>query len=150
MSARSRFCELALSKLGSVVLWAQRGPDVFDCSGLVAHCLKAVGGVDLRATHNAQMMADETPNLLLVAALPIPGDLVFYGAEWDRVVHVAIWLAGGKILSADGATSRVLDLKTARANPSSRIRLHDTMNFRRDWLGLHRHSFLDDVDKVTR
>ncbi len=150
--ARGRFCQIALSKIGNTVLWAQRGPDVFDCSGLVAWALRGVGGLDRRATHNAQMMADETPDLrTAIGPLePLPGDLCFYGRDAAHVIHVAIWLAGDKVLSADGATSRVLDLKSALANPTARVRLHDSPKFRRDFLGTHRNRYLDDLELITR
>ena len=145
MTPRQKFVEHALSRLGSVVLWGQRGPQCFDCSGLVAHCLYGAGGVDLRKTHNAQMMANETPNLLAASTPPAPGDLVFYGADGTHVIHVAIWLAGGKVLSADGATSRVLLLSQAKKDPGARVRIHDSSGFRRDWMGIHRNSYLDEL-----
>lgn len=148
MSAvRARFCQLALSKIGSTVLWNSDGPEAFDCSGLVAWSLLTVGARDIRSTHRAQTMADETLNLFpLKGDMPQPGELVFYGTNWQDVIHVGIWLAGGRVLSADGATSRVRDLKTALANPGARVRLHPTPQFRRDFLGLHKNSYLDAVE----
>lgn len=151
MSARTRFVQLALSKLGSTVLWNNDGPNVFDCSGLPSWSLKAVGGLDLRATHNAQRYADETPDLATAfGALPLPGDFAFYGSDAGHVIHMVIWLADGRCLSADGASSYQRDLKTAQANPSNRVRLHDSLSFRRGLLGVHRNTFVDDLDHVCR
>lgn len=147
--ARQRFCQLALSKIGSTVLWAAQGPDTFDCSGLVMWALESVG-VKM-PDHNAQMMADKTPNLVTApGADPLPGDLGFYGPDAAHVEHVVIWLAGGRILSADGATSLVKDLKTAKANSSARVRLHDSAAYRSGFLGIHRNTFLDALDNVSR
>ena len=149
--ARGRFVQLALSKLGSVVLWAEQGPDVFDCSGLVMWCLEGVGAK--LKDHNAQMLADVTPDLVTApGAQPLPGDLCFYGHNPAQISHVSIWLAGGGCISADGATSRIRDLKTARASQSCRVRFHDVALYRRDLLffAIHRNLFLDDLDKVSR
>lgn len=150
MSAiRSRFCQLALSKLGSTVLWAQQGPDVFDCSGFVMWLLDACGA--RMPDHNAQMLSDETPNLATApGSSPLPGDLAFYGTGPSNIIHVGIWLEGGKVLSADGATRRVLDLAAAKANTAARVRLHESPLFRKDYQSTHRNRFLDDLEKVTR
>lgn len=141
--------QLALTKLGATVLWAANGPDVFDCSGLVLWALNGVGAK--LSDRRAQDLADQTPDLATApGAAPLPGDLCFYGQDAAHVTHVAIWLAGGKVLSADGATSRVTSLKSAQANPSARVRFHDSAKYRRDWLGIHRNTFLDTLDGVTR
>ncbi len=153
MSARTRFVQLALDKLGSTVLWGKDGPDVFDCSGLVCWSLLAVGGPDLRDTHRAQDLSDETPDLLTAnGSAPMAGDLCFYGDSPGHVSHVAIWLEGGKCLSADGATSRITTLKEARAKPSCRVRLHELADFRKDLrhFAIHRNTFLNAVDLVCK
>ncbi len=155
MSARHRFCQLVLSKIDSPVLWTAQGPDAFDCSGLVMWALLALGAKGKNgkaiADHTAQMFSDETPALVTApGATPLPGDLGFYGADNAQVIHVVIWLAGGRILSADGATSRILDLKTAKANPLNRVHLHSSVNYRKGFLGLHRNTFVDALDLVSR
>lgn len=153
MTARSRFVALALEQLGKPVLWSQKGPDVFDCSGLVTHCLKLVGGPDLRALFNSQRLADETPDLETGRPFviePLPGDLLFYGLAPNGIEHVAIVLAGGKALSADGATSHQLKLDVAKADPRCRVRLHDRFAFRPDlpYRACHRNGWLDALDKI--
>ncbi len=149
MSARHRFCQLALSKLGSTVLWAAQGPEAFDCSGLVMWALLAAGAK--LKDHSAQGLADETPALVTApGSAPLEGDLVFYGHDAAHVTHVGIWLEGGRVLSADGATSHVTELSVARANALARVHLHDTAKFRRDLLGIHRNTFVDFIDRVSR
>jgi cell wall-associated NlpC family hydrolase len=145
MSAiRSRFCQLAISRLGAVVVWGQ-----LDCSELVAECLRGVGGPDLRATHRAKDMARETRPLLPGEDV-YPGDLAFFGADADHIIHVEILMAGGGTISADGATSKVTTLKQARANESARVRYHDKPQHRRDYLFSSRNLYLDSIDKVER
>jgi len=139
--SRSRFCQLAVSKLGSVVLWNHDGPSLFDCSGLVCWSLREVGGRDMSTTHNAQRLYDETT----AVSSPSPGDLCFYGLDARHVIHVAIWVARGRVVSADGATSRVLDVKAARANLSARVRMHPAPEYRRDFLSVRRNIYLDDL-----
>lgn len=152
MSARAAFVELAKSKLDCMVLWNNDGPMVFDCSGLVCYCLHTVGGPDLRGTHNAQRLHDESPNIktLSVPVMPVEGDLVFYGTDAARVVHVAIWLAGGRVLSADGATKTITTLAAAKA-AGARVREHGRVRYRKaPYIEVHRNTWLDALDGVCR
>lgn len=148
MSARHNFVQLALEQLGKPVLWGGHGPDFFDCSGFVNWCLKSVGGKDMTKTHNAPALASITPPLS--GAIALPGDLIFFGESPASIDHVAIVVDGGKAVSADGATSHILDLKTAMANPHNRVRLHDRYDFRADlaFHVLHRNIFVDAVDVI--
>ncbi len=151
MSARHHFACLALAQLGKPVVWNADGEDYFDCSGLVAWALWKAGGRDIRATHNAQRMHNETPDLSTLSdvIVPSPGDLIFYGSDLAGVSHVAIWLAGGRALSADGATSRQQDRRVALGNPACRVRIHETVRFRRDlpYLSIRRNTFIDAVEQ---
>lgn len=147
MTARTRFVQLALSKLGAVVLWGENGPDSFDCSGLVLWAMNAAGAK--LPDQRAQDLYDCTRGLVEDES-PQPGDLLFYGTDANHVIHVGVWLAGGKALSADGATSRVMDKRAAEANPAARVRLHDTPHFRRDYLETRRNVIIDAVDLVSR
>lgn len=151
MTARSEFTQAAESLLGMPVLWSQKGPDSYDCSGLVTACLKKVGGPDLRHTHNAQALHDVT-RALHFGELPLAGDLVFYGASPKAVIHVAIYDELGGVVSADGATSHVTTLRAALKDEHARIRRHTTIHYRNDtpYVALRRFALLDDIDKVTR
>jgi hypothetical protein len=107
----------------------------------------------VRFTHNSQKLADETPDLTTAGPgvlAPIPGDLVFYGSASDGISHVAVVVAGGKCISADGATSHITNLQQALANPANRVRLHDRLDFRRDlpFHAVHRNAFVDALDGV--
>ena len=163
MTARARFVELASRRLNrAIVLWRGKGyfifdvdapgslrthgfpSEVFDCSGLVSVSLMGVGGPDLRATHNAAAFfaASEPVEFLEAQA----GDLVFYGDAAAKPSHVAIADGNGGVVSADGATSRVLDFETALANTHARVHLHDSPHFRGDYLATHRNRWLDDLE----
>ncbi len=161
MTARTRFCQLALALLGKPVLWGAKGPDAVDCSGSVTSSLLATGGPDLRQTHNAQRLFNEAHQL--AGADPLPGDLIFYGPDAQHVEHVAILLAGGKVLSADGAQPSVHTIEEAlqhatyrvRLHATYRVRLHDDAHFRRDIpagnpLAVRRNHWVDDLDLVSR
>lgn len=155
MSARDRFVQLAEEQFGKPVLWAARGPGAFDCSGLVAWCLHHVGGADLRASHNAQLLHDESPSLETFedrAVMVLPGDLFFYGHDAGNVSHVAIAGRYGTAISADGATPAIRTLELAKANPHNRVRLHDSPRFRGDlpYFSRHRNTWLDALDVTCR
>lgn len=149
MTVRERFCQIALKHIGDAVVWNQKGPNVFDCSGLVTFSLWAAGGPDFRVTHNSQRLANGTPNIITGPVEARPGDLVFFGHDFDKVSHVGIWMAGGHCLSADGATPKIKDLATALSFPTHRVRLHDSVLFRKDlpWHAIHINTHLDKMDK---
>lgn len=155
MSARERFCTALRDQLGKVSLWNGDGPEVFDCSGLICFCLHKVGGPDLRATHSAQRLHDETPHLATFPVderKPMPGDLIFHGYGPSRVTHVSAWLSEREVISADGATSQVRDLAIAKANPTCRVRLHSWTGFRKDlpYLEIHRNAWLDAIKEMPK
>ena len=151
MTARSRFCQLALDLLGKPALWGAKTRDATDCSGSVTSSLKLAGGPDLTQTHNAQRLFNETHTV----ADPLPGDLVFYGPDEQHVEHVGIWMMGGKVLSADGAQPSIKTVEQALQHPTYRVRLHDDARFRPDIpggnpLSIRRNHWVDDLDLVTR
>jgi cell wall-associated NlpC family hydrolase len=145
VSAREKFLEAALAQLGQPVLMGQ-----LDCSELVAIGVKAAGGPDQTKTHTAQRYHDETRKLS-IAEFPRPGDLGFYGADAKHVIHVVIYVAPGRVLSADGATWSVKDLPTAIAR-GAKVREHPSEKYRRDvaFLGWHRNDIVDSLEFVMR
>lgn len=163
-SFRARFLAAVVALIGKPVLWRMKGPLAYDCSGSVTAPLKAIGGPDITLVENSQGLHDHTRLLrseLGPTETPLPGDLVFYGTGPLGIVHVAtVDEAGTGVISADGATSAVdpkvlgLDraLGIALANPSNRVRRHARIDFRRDlpFRVVHRNTFVDDLDNVTR
>lgn len=152
MSARDKFIAAGLEHIGETVLMGQ-----LDCSELVALAFRAAGGPDQTKTHTAQRYHDET-RPLVVGESPLPGDLAFYGvpkayaqADGRHVFHVVVWMAGGHVLSADGATSRVTTLEEAKRRGAS-VRVHNSVHYRIDlpYVVVHRFTALDALDKATR
>lgn len=143
--ARAKFVKGALDHIDETVLMG-----ALDCSELVALGFIAAGGADQTKTHTAQRYFNET-RALLPEEKPIPGDLGFYGTADDKVVHVVICLAGGHVLSADGATRSITDLEVAKSK-GARVRVHPTPLYRDDvpFRGWRRFTALDALDDVTR
>lgn len=154
MSARDKFLDAVEALLGQPVVWG-----ALDCSETVALGVLAAsdGKLDQRQTHRAQTYHDET-RPLLPTERAIPGDLVFYGSlpmdvtkAGPSIIHVGVILKNGKVLSADGATSRITDAKVAALNPNAKVAVHDTPHFRRDpYVSIHRNTVVDSIEFVTR
>jgi hypothetical protein len=145
VTAREKFLEAVLAEMGKPVLMGQR-----DCSELVAIGVKAAGGPDQTKTHTAQKYHDETRRLGL-DEFPQPADLGFYGLTLKSIIHVVIFVAPGRILSADGATWRIKTLEEAIA-ADAKVREHKTVKYRRDvpFLGWTRNTVVDSIEFVTR
>lgn len=153
MSARADFLKAVESHLGAPVLWGAKGPDVFDCSGLVTTGIWQAGGPDLRHLENAQALHDHSRALGAGPSdLALPGDLVFYGADDKHIIHVATLDEFGGVISADGATPAIRELAVAMANPHNRVVRHAMVRYRKDtpFVSIHRNVLVDDLDKVTR
>jgi murein DD-endopeptidase len=142
MTRREKFCELVVGTVGAPVLWGARGPEVFDCSGLVAWALHKAGGPDWRRTHTAQRISDELP----ITPTPKPGDLAVYGGGAKAIVHVVILLAGGHLATASGARSAIITLADAQAS-GAQVRVRQIVDYnrrRKDLVGYRSLSpFLD-------
>ncbi len=152
MTARDKFLKAVMALEGEVVVWGQ-----LDCSEVVARGVKAAGGPDQSKTHTAQTYYEVTRPLQPLERA-IPGDLIFWGTmpadpctDSNRIIHVGVILEGGKVLSADGATHTVTDLATAKANTNARVRVHNTVFFRREqYACIHRNTVVDQIDLTDR
>lgn len=148
--ARRRFLDFVEAQMGKPSLWAAKGPDAYDCSGLVTAGIAYAGGADLRATHNANRLAGAT-RPLLPTEQPIPGDLIFFDAEHDGIdEHVGIVRDGVTAIDAAGATSKITTLAAARAQPSARVRRQLGHRYRASFRAIHRNTLLDDIDAVSQ
>lgn len=149
--ARVRFVKEAEKMLGTVVLMGATAPDAVDCSELVAWCYQQVGGENQSKTHTAQRYHDEG-RVFAPGEFPLPGDLAFYGSGVSGVSHVAIYDEFGGVISADGATRLITSYSAALANPSHRVRRHNTARFRKDlpYFTARRFKALDVLDNVSR
>jgi cell wall-associated NlpC family hydrolase len=87
----------ALSKRGAAYVWGAAGPDVFDCSGLVAwaYAQAGVGGLPHYSGAQYAMTTRVSRDQLQ------PGDLVFWGGGGSE--HVAIYMGGNMLVHAFGS-----------------------------------------------
>lgn len=144
-SARRRaFLDWLLKQSGKPVLWAQKGPDVFDCSGLVTRGFAEVGvpGLDPNFTNTDKLWAWLPPT-----DKPERGDLVFYGGtKPNDVEHVMIYWGEGWVFGACGATSKITTIQEARI-AGARVRSRK-LGYRSDFRGF-RVSPLDEPVRVA-
>ncbi len=98
----------ALSHLEAPYVYGKAGPDSFDCSGLVIHCLKPE---DIRLPRSAlEIGADgrfrkiDDPGRLMV------GDVLCFDTvrDSDPSDHVGFYLGGGQFVHASSAKGKVV------------------------------------------
>lgn len=156
ITARERFIVIVQKQLGKPALWAAKGPEAFDCSGLVTWCFKMAGGVDFTKLLNANGLGKAT-RPLVPGELALPGDLILFDAEKDQPAapghgiddHVGIVIDERRAIDAAGATSRITTIEGAIA-AGAKVRWHDRYDYRGSFRALHRNLLLDDLDRVTR
>jgi cell wall-associated NlpC family hydrolase len=107
----ARIIQLALAQVGKPYVWGAKGPEQFDCSGLVAWLYAQIG---IRIPVGT---AGQWPQMQSVTTADLqPGDLVFLDTEnAGRVTHVGM-LAGD--LNGDGQWDMV-----HAANPALGVRV---------------------------
>ena len=86
-----------MTQVGDPYVFGAEGPNAFDCSGLMLYVFEKFG-LKLPRT------AAQQQKFVKPIAEPKPGDLVFWGAPAH---HVALYVGGGKVLSAPHAGARV-------------------------------------------
>ena len=82
----------ALRKQGSPYVWGAKGPDRFDCSGLVQWSYEQAG-VSLPASTRSQVSVGRKVSESDLR----PGDVIFY---YGSASHDAIYIGGGKVVHA--------------------------------------------------
>lgn len=148
MTLRDRYTDWCRAQLGKPVLWGSKGPDLFDCSGLVTRGLYEMtdGAVDWRATHNTDKLWQE---LDPAHGEPLPGDFVFYHPALPLfdgdMEHVAVVLEGGLVLTADGASSRIHTLEAAK-EAHAIVRVRGDVNYRKGLAGFRRFPLVEDAE----
>ncbi len=129
---RTRLMEWATGQVGKLYRWGAKGPDNFDCSGLVTAGLLELGLPDWRMTHNASRLFAE----LVPTDNPLPMDLVFYGQP-EHVSHVVFFYGDGRILGAcggnQGTTTNAVALATGAA-----VKFRKSVNYRPDCRGFRK------------
>jgi cell wall-associated NlpC family hydrolase len=104
----------ALSKQGAPYVWGAKGPDSFDCSGLMYWAYQQAG-VTIGGSTKTQVNQGRS-----VSASELkPGDLIFY---YSPVSHVAMYVGNGKAVHAPttGDVVKVVDYE--KIGPVNSIR----------------------------
>lgn len=127
----------AIEHEGQPYVWGAKGPDRFDCSGLVTYCLWRAthGRLDWRETHNADRLYREL-QALGPDEQPTAGDLVFYGSP-DAVNHVMVWMGGDRVYGASGGNHHTTSPEIA-AKTGARVKYRSPVEYRPDFVGIRR------------
>ncbi len=107
----SQMIAAAESKLGKPYVWGAKGPNSFDCSGLVYYCLKQAGSN--RGRYNAAGYSKVSDWKLISSMNSLKrGDLIFfYDRAKTRVGHVAIYIGNGYMIDASSSHGEVVKRK---------------------------------------
>jgi len=98
---RGRVVAEARRHLGKRYVWGKKGPDSFDCSGLVQYVYGRAASKSVPAPSQTQCLQGRSVS----EANAQPGDLVCYGRPaW----HIGIYLGGGQLLHAANPTKGVV------------------------------------------
>lgn len=90
---RTGVLSVAEAQLGKPYVWGKKGPDSFDCSGLVQYVYQHGANMSVPAPASAQALR----GVAVTEAQAQPGDLVCYGhPAW----HIGIYLGNGRLLHA--------------------------------------------------
>jgi phage-related protein len=92
----ARIMEIAEQQLGKPYVYAMRGPNAFDCSGLVQYCYKQAGAPDPGPTTYYQTKKGREIPMGKV----VPSDMVFFGATKGFPHHVGLSMGGNMIIHA--------------------------------------------------
>lgn len=126
---RAQFVEWCQSQLGKPYIWGAKGPDTFDCSGLITAGLLACGHEDWRQTHNSARLFDK----LEPVEKPEVGDFAFYGPP-HRVTHVMVVWFDGQVYGASGGNR-----DTITPRPGAAVQTKRRVFYRRDFRGFRKN-----------
>ena len=113
-SARQAVANLAISLAGRTrYVYGGTNPATgVDCSGFSQYVLRRAAGVSVSRTSSDQSTQGRTVGINEAQ----PGDLVFY-AKGGRINHVAVYIGGGKVVSASSPRSGVKIVAWNYRNP---------------------------------
>ena len=107
-NSASGLCEAAAAQMGKPYVWGNRGPDSFDCSGMVYYCLKSCG-VNVSRTNAASYAKKDSWTLIESIDSLKKGDLVFFkNDKEERVSHTGIYIGGGAFIHASSSSGKVI------------------------------------------
>ena len=103
-----KFIAAANSRIGCEYVLGARGPNKFDCSGLVYYCLRkaGVGGTRLNAAGYSQRSGWK--KITSINSLK-KGDILFFRSDTNSSVnHTGIYVGGGNMIDASSGNGKVV------------------------------------------
>jgi len=98
----------AKSKLGCEYILGDRGPDTFDCSGLVYYCLRLAGSSGVRLNASGYSRKSDWKRIDSIDKLK-KGDLLFFTTPGTRSVsHTGIYIGNGMMIDASSGNGKVV------------------------------------------
>ncbi|MEG1811150.1 MAG: peptidoglycan-binding protein [Clostridia bacterium] len=104
----SGLISVAKAQLNKPYVWSDKGPDSFDCSGLVYYCLRGIGINVGRCNAEGFSQSSLWQEVSGVNNLKA-GDLIFFRSDGSaRISHTGIWLGGNQYLHASSTAGKVI------------------------------------------
>ncbi|WP_456392500.1 NlpC/P60 family protein [Nitratifractor sp.] len=120
--SREALSKLLNKQLGKPYIWAEEGPDAFDCSGLVYYCYASMNMQQIpRVSRNQAKVGKEVS----VKDLRY-GDLIFFDTtprKTGQITHVGIYVGDGKFQHAANEKEGVKISSLSKPYYRSRIKL---------------------------
>ena len=114
----AKVVQAALTKLGAPYVWGAKGPNRFDCSGLVYWSVNEVDselGSVMYTNAAGQAKWCYSHDRVVGRSELQPGDLVFWQnlgcdgcGRWNEVHHTGIYIGDGKVIEASSSKGRVV------------------------------------------
>ncbi len=120
--SREALSKLLRKQLGKPYVWAEEGPNAFDCSGLVYYCFSSMNMKHVpRVSRNQAKVGKAVPLDQLQY-----GDLIFFDTtprKTGQITHVGIYIGDGKFEHASNEKEGVKISSLNSPYYSSRIRI---------------------------
>ena len=117
-SAAASVINLAKKQLGKPYVWGGKGPNAFDCSGLMYYVFLNATGKNIGGYTVAQESAGTQVSLNNLK----PGDLVFWGSR-GATYHVGLYIGNGQYLHAPAPGQGVKIQSLSSYRPSFGLRV---------------------------
>ncbi len=103
-----KFIAAANSKIGCEYVLGGRGPNRFDCSGLVYWCLKQAGVEGIRLNAAGYSQKSSWKKIESINSLK-RGDIIFFRSDTNKAVnHTGIYVGGGTMIDASSGNGKVV------------------------------------------
>ena len=106
-SKSSKIITLAKKQLGKKYVWADEGPDTFDCSGFIWYVYKNVAKISIPRTSKDQGIYGTYVSIKNLK----PADLVFFdtvGVKDNIISHVGIYIGNNRFIHASSSKGKVV------------------------------------------